>query len=493
MAPLIILLFIPVFLLFLLRETRTSKSVRLPPGPPGLPLIGNLHQFDISNTQRYFWQLSKQYGPIILLRLGSASTLVISSAKLAKEALKTHDLQFCGRPFLLGQKMLSYNFSDVAFTPYNAYWREMRKICVVHLFNSIRVQQFRPIREYEVSRMIEKISKSAAVSKPVNLSEMMLTLTSTIICRLAFGKSYDDEGSERSRFHALLNETQAMLGSFFFSDYFPSLSWIDNLTGMKRRLEENFKECDQFYQELIDEHLHPNRPKTEQEDIIDVLLHIRKDREVKADVTMDNIKAVLMNVFVGGTDAGAAAVVWAMTNLMKNPKAMKKAQEEVRNVIKDKGFVDEDDLQRLQYLKAVVKETLRMQPSAPLVPRATTERCIVDGYEIPAKTIVFVNAWAVGRDPEAWDNPLEFYPDRFIGSSIDLQGQHFELIPFGSGRRICPGMFMAISTVELALANLIYRFDWEMPHGMEREALDFEVLPGITMHKKNPLLLRAIN
>ncbi|XP_044512098.1 cytochrome P450 83B1-like [Mangifera indica] len=494
MALLIILLSLPIFLLLLFQRYRPTKNVHRPPGPRGLPLIGNLHQFENSNPQRYLWNLSKQYGPLMSLRLGFVPTLIVSSAKMAKEVLKTHDLIFCNRPSLLGQQVLSYRGVDLAFAPYSDYWREMRKICVVHLFNSNRVQQFRPIREDEVSRMIEKIMKSVAASKLVNLSELMMSLTSTITCRVAFGKRNEDEGAERSRFHTLLNETQAMFGSFFYSDYIPFLGWVDKLTGMISRLQKNFNEFDKFYDELLAEHLDPKRPKSSQEDIIDVLLQIRKERGFKIDLTWDQIKGVLMNVFVGGTDTGAATVIWAMTYLMKNPGAMKKLQEEIRNKIGDKGFVNEDDVQRFPYLKAVVKETMRLQPTVPLlVPRETTENCRLNGYEIPPKTMVYVNAWAVGRDPEAWEKPEEFNPDRFNGSSIDLKGQNFELIPFGGGRRICPGIYMGLAIVELVLANLVYKFDWEMPTTMMKEELDFDVLPGVTMHKKTPLRLMARN
>ncbi|KAL5845250.1 hypothetical protein ACOSQ4_011208 [Xanthoceras sorbifolium] len=496
----ILLLSLPIFILFLIqihRRSTAAKSggVRLPPGPRGLPLIGNLHQIDNSRLHQCLWKLSKEYGPdLVSLRLGFVPTLVVSTAKMAKEVMKTHDLQFCSRPSLLGQQKLSYNGLDLAFAPYNDYYREMRKLCVVNFLNPNRVQRFRPIREDEVSRLIENISKSVAASNPVNLSELMMFLTSTIICRVAFGKRYEDEGIERSRFHALLNETQAMFASFFVSDYFPFMGWVDRLTGLKSRLERNFKDCDTFYQELIDDHLDSNKPKSEQKDIIDVLLQLREQRSFKIDLTIDHIKGVLMNIFVGGTDTGSASVVWAMTYLMKNPKAMTKAQEEIRNLIGDKGFVDEDDVQKMSYLKAVVKETMRLQPAAPLlIPRETGEKCILDGYVIPAKTRVIVNAWAIGRDSEAWDNPEEFDPDRFLGNSIDFKGQNFQFIPFGAGRRICPGMHMGISTVELVLANLLYKFDWQMPDGMKKEELDFEVLLGVTMHKKNALRLMAKN
>uniref|UniRef100_A0A2C9VWD1 Cytochrome P450 n=2 Tax=Manihot esculenta TaxID=3983 RepID=A0A2C9VWD1_MANES len=422
----LLLLALPFLLSFLLRKLKTKRNLHLPPGPKGLPFIGNLHQFDSLNPHSYLWQLSQKHGPVMSLRLGFVPILVVSSAKMAEAVMKTHDLIFCSRPALVGQQKLS--------------------------------AKFRPIREFELSNMLEKISKSAVASKPVNLSEALMSLTSTIICRIAFGKRYEEDGVGRSRFQELLKEAQALSTCFF----------------------------------IIQEHLDPSRSKPAEEDILDILLQLWKDRSFKVDLTFDNIKAVLMNVFVGGTDTRAATVVWAMTLLMKNPMAMKKAQEEVRKLVGRKDFVEEADCQQLPYLKAVIKETMRLQPTAPLlVPRESTEDCVLDGYDIAAKTVVYVNAWAIGRDPEIWENPEEFNPERFINSSIDLKGQDFELTPFGAGRRICPGIFMGLATVEVSLANLLHKFDWEMPVGMKKEDLDMDVQPGITMHKKNALCLMA--
>ncbi|KAH9784060.1 cytochrome P450 83B1 [Citrus sinensis] len=453
----IILLCLPIFLFFVLRRHITSSyASSLPPGPKGLPFIGNLHQFDASKPHVSFWELSKKYGPLMSLRLGFVPTLIVSSAKMAKETLKAHDLQFSGRPALVATQRLTYNGLDLVFSPY------------------------------------------AAASKQVNLSEIIMSLSCNTICRLGFGKRSDDNDeatSERSRLHALLREIQALSIAFFVTDYFPFMGWIDKLTGMMRRMENNFQESDRFYQELIDEHLDPKRTKADmqQEDLIDVLLQIRKHRGFKVDLTLDHIKAVLMDIFVAGTDTSAATMVWTMTYLMMHPRVMKKVQEEIRSLVGgNKSFVDEDDVQELHYLKAVVKEAMRLQPPVPLlVPRETTEKCIVDGYEIPAKTIVYVNAWAIGRDPEAWENPEEFNPERFIDRSIDFKGQNFEFIPFGAGRRICPGMHLGIATVDLALANLLYKFDWEMPPGMKKQDLNFDSLSGTTVHKKNFLVLLA--
>ena len=228
------------------------------------------------------------------LRLGFVPTIVVSSARIAKEVMKTHDLEFASRPSLIGPRRLSYNCLDLAFSPYNDYWREMRKICVLHLFTLKRVKSYTPIREYEVSQMIEKISKLASASKLINLSETVMFLTSTIICRVAFGKRYEDEGFERSRFHGLLNDAQAMLGSFFFSDHFPLMGWLDKLTGLTARLEKTFRDMDLFYQEIIEDHLKPDRNKQEQEDITDVLIGLQKDNSFAIDITWDHIKGVLM-------------------------------------------------------------------------------------------------------------------------------------------------------------------------------------------------------
>ncbi|WRX31337.1 Cytochrome P450 - like 10 [Theobroma cacao] len=446
---------LPSLLLFILLKQRNNGNILLPPGPPGLPLIGHLHMqiLDNSAPHIFLWKLSQKYGPLMSLRFGFRSTLVVSSAKMGKEVMKTHDLDFCSRPTSRMAQKFSYNGLDLAFSPYNAYWREMRKICTVHLFNSNRAQLYRPIREDEVARLISKISKLSVYPKLVNLSEAMMCLSSTIICRVAFGKRF---------------------------------------SGLLSRLEKNFKEFDIFYQEFIDEHLDPNRSKLKQEDIIDVLLRIWKDRDFAIDLSMDHIKAILKDVFIAGTDSSAAVVIWVMTYLMKNPRCLKKIQEEVISLIGKKGFVNEDDIQNLTYLKAVIKETFRLQPIAPLlIPRETIRKCNIGGFEIPTKTLVYVNAWAIGRDPEAWENPKEFYPERFIGSSIDYKGLDFELIPFGAGRRGCPGIHMGVATVELVLANLLYKFKWEMPAGMSNDDLDFDVKLGLSVHKKNALCLVA--
>ncbi|MCD7472190.1 hypothetical protein HAX54_013198 [Datura stramonium] len=488
--PLYVALVIIIILSFLLPKAKKNGKNILPPGPLGLPFIGNLHQFDSLTPHLYFWKLSKKYGKIFSLKLGSTPMIVVSSAKLAKEVLKTQDLVFCSRPSILGQQKLSYNRQDIGASPYNDHWRELRKICVVHLFSLRKVQSFSTIREDEVSRMIKKISTQASTSQITNLSSIMSPLTTTIICRVAFGIRYDEETRERRKFDELLKVSQEMFAGPFVSDYFPLLGWIDKLSGKINRLEKNFKDLDEFYEGLIEQHLNPNRPKSMEGDIIDLLLQLKKEKSTPIDITLENIKAIIMNMLVGGTDTAAAVVIWAMTALIANPNAMKKVQAEIRESVGKKSIVNDDDIQNLPYFKAVIKETFRLYPPAPLlVARETMQKSILEGYDIKPKTIVRVSAWAIGRDPEIWKNPEEFIPERFLNSDIDFKGQNFELIPFGAGRRGCPAIALGVATVELALSNLLYAFDWELPCGMTREDIDTDVLPGLTMPKKKPLCL----
>ncbi|XP_047177443.1 cytochrome P450 83B1-like [Vigna umbellata] len=495
MVRLLLIIFcLSVMAVILLKKQRGKRkpSRSRPPGPRGLPLIGNLHQIDSSKLNIQLEQLSKVYGPLFSLQLGFKQAIVVSSPKLAKEILKDHDIDVCTRPPSLGPLKLSYNGQEIIFSPFNDYWREIRKICVVHFFSSKRISTFSSVRKSEVKQMMEILSGHVRSSKVTNLSELMMSVSSGIICRVAFGKKYDEEGAERSRFHGLLNDSQAMFLSFFVSDYIPFLGWIDKLTGLFGRLENTFKALDVFFQEVIDDHLDPNRVKqNEDEDIVDVLLELKKQGRLSIDLTQDQIKAIILDILVAGTDTTAATSVWVMTGLMKNPRAMAKAQEEIRNACGKKEFIEEEDVEKLEYLQAVIKETLRFYAPTPLVPREAIRSFSIDGYEIEAKTIVYVNGWAIQRDPEAWKDPEEYWPERFLNSEIDFKGHDFEFIPFGAGRRICPGISLGIASVELITANLLNSFHWELPEGMKPQDIDTEGLPGLARHKKNHLFAFA--
>ncbi|PIN20374.1 Cytochrome P450 CYP2 subfamily [Handroanthus impetiginosus] len=490
-ALIVLITIISLTLCVIIHDQQECKININPPGPQGLPFIGNLLQFDKSKPHIYLWQLSQKYGPLVYLKHGSVPVLVVSSANMAKQILKTHDLSFCSRPPVFGQRKLSYGGIDMAFSPYNHHWKEMRKICVHHLLSPKQVLSFRPIREDEVSQMISKISRLSSSLQPANLSDIAMSLAGNLICRVAFGKRYDDDEYEKISFDRLIMEAQALMVSSYFSDHFPGFGWLDKVSGLLDRLEKNCKELDVFYHQLIEEHLNPSRPKPDRQDIIDLMIQLKQQN--LHDLTWDHIKALLMNLFVAGTDTVAAAVVWTMTGLMLRPAVMKKAQTEIRAAIGEKGTVDEDDIKKFPYLKAMVLESLRLYPPAPLVFRTQIldQECTVEGYKIKPGTSVFINGWAIARDPETWeDDPNEFLPERFMkGRNDNWVFDQFEMIPFGGGRRGCPGLGMGLISIELALANLLYSFDWALPGGTMPGDVDTDALPGLTMHKKNALVL----
>ncbi|GMN24905.1 hypothetical protein TIFTF001_040638 [Ficus carica] len=478
------------------RRISKKPNKNLPPSPPKLPLIGNLHQFG-SLPHQSLWELSKKYGPVMLFQLRNVPAVVISSAEAAKEVLKVHDLESCSRPPLHGARKLTYNYLDVAFSPYGEYWREIRKICVVELFSMKRVQSFESIREEEITNMINSISRHSLSSpnSPVDLTEKLFAFTASFIFRIAFGTSFEGTDFNRNKFYELVHAAEATMGGFCAAEYFPYVGWIvDWLSGLNRRREKVFHQLDSFFQKVVDEHLNPGRTKSQQDDIIDVLLKIIKEQSGfgAAMLTEKNIKAVLLNMFLGGVDTSAITMIWGMAELAKKPSVMKKAQEEVRNIIGNKGSVTLNDIDKLQYLKLIVKETFRLHPAGPLLlPRESISRFEVNGYEIEPKTLIQVNVWGIGRDPKIWTDPDEFIPERFMDSAIDFKGQHFELLPFGSGRRICPGIYMGTTTVELGLANLLYSFDWKLPDGMKEEDLNMEESAGLSLSlsKRTPLEL----
>ncbi|KAL5758944.1 hypothetical protein ACOSP7_021555 [Xanthoceras sorbifolium] len=486
---LILLLLLPFFFILHLKKKNSNQ----PPGPPKLPIIGNLHQLG-KLPHRSLQKLSQKYGPIMLLQLGEAPTLVVSSPEIAKQVLKTHDLECCSRPLTEGPRRLSYNFLDIAFAPYNDYWKEMRKICVMELFSSKRVKSFASVREESVSSLIDSISQTSP--NPVNMSEQVFYLLDSIICKIACGRSYQGKQFQNGKHEKVIEEAMAMLGSFSAADFFPYVGRIiDVLTGLHARREKSFHEFDEFYQMVIDEHLDPRRPVPENEDTVDSLLRLMKNQNEGGRLTQDHIKATLMNIFIGSIDTTAVTTVWAMTELIKNPRVMKKLQAEIRSFVGNINtpLVEETVCENIKYLKMVFKETLRLHPPLVLLlPHLAQQHIKIGGYDVYPNTRILINVFAIGRDPETWKNPEEFCPERFENEAIDFKGQNFELLPFGAGRRICPGMTMATTAFEFVLGNLLYHFDWKLPDGMEREDISMEEEVGLTAYKKIPLCLVPI-
>ncbi|XP_072991440.1 indole-2-monooxygenase-like [Typha latifolia] len=483
------LLFLFPLLLLLLTTRRTHKT-KLPPSPPKLPIIGNLHQVG-GLPHRSLYALSKKHGPLMLLHLGKTPTLVVSSPEMAQAVMRTHDLVFASRPPSEGINILLYGMKDVAFAPYSEHWRQEKKFCTMHLLSAKKVQSFKHVREEEVSFAIAKIYKAQESSEPINLSQVLNAFANDIICRVVSGK-FSREGGRNILFRELIEKSNQIVEVLQLVDYFPSLAWVDFFLGFSSKARKIAKKWNDVYEDVIKEHSmkRVKDSKQDSDDFVDVLLSLEDDLQMEYGLTNDHFKALLGDIFFAGTDTSYITLEWAMTELVKNPVAMKKLQEEVRSTANRKEMVKEEDLVKMSYLKAVVKEVLRLHPAVPLLlPRESMEDCQIKEYQIPKRTRVVINAWAIHRDSKFWEAAEEFHPERFIGSSVDYKGNDFQFIPFGAGRRICPGISFALSTVELMLANLVYSFDWELPRGVVREKMDTTETAGVTVHMKKNLYL----
>nr|AUG98166.1 cytochrome p450 [Trachyspermum ammi] len=483
-----------VFMLLNLLKTLFRKSKKLPPGPFKLPIVGNLLQVTGALPHRSLYNLSEIHGPLMHLQLGEVSAVVVSNPRMAKEVLKTHDLCFSDRPTLLLGNIILSNCRDIVLARYGDHWRQFRKICTLELLSANKVRSFRSIREEEARDLIQSIQSKAG--SPVNVSEKVSNLANSITCRSTIGKRCKYQ-------HELIKVTENIAywgAGFFMADLFPSMLVFPVLSGMKPALQKVRKELDHIFDYIINEHKEKlasrkeqgTKLEAEEEDLVDILLRINDTLQLEFPVTSNDIQGIVLDMFTAGTDTSSAVLEWAMSELMKKPSAMKKAQDEIRNALKGKKSVCETDIQGLSYLKLVIKETLRLHPPVPLLlPRECRKECEIDGYTIPVGTKVMVNAWAIGRDPECWVDANSFNPERFEESSVDYIGANFEYIPFGAGRRMCAGISFGIASVELPLAQMLYHFDWTLPHGMKPADLDMDETFGATTKRKNSLFLNA--
>ncbi|KAK3225653.1 hypothetical protein Dsin_005515 [Dipteronia sinensis] len=480
-----------VLLLFKQYLLKSEKLINLPPSPPKLPIIGNLHQLG-TLPHRSLRALADKYGPLMLLRLGgSSSTLVVSSAEMASDLVKTHDIVFSNRPKTTATNIFLYGCRDVAFAPYGEYWRHARKICVLELLSMKRVQSFTYVREEEVEILLNKIRLSCFDGGIVDLTVMLEAVVNTVVARCVLGRKAEEENGP-GKFGVLSRRATLLMTAICFGDVFPSLAWLDVVTGYIGRINTTFKAIDALFDQVIEEHRtsigDDVDDQFDKKDFVHILLQLQKDGMFEIDLTQNDIKAILMDMFVAGTDTTSTTLEWSMAELVRHPNIMKKAQEEVRSVMKNKLKMDMNDMNEMNYLKCVIKETLRLHPPIPLLlPRETSTITKLGGYDIPEKTRVFVNAWAIQRDPKLWDRPEEFIPERHVNNPIDYKGLDFHLIPFGVGRRGCPGISFGVATVEYTLANILYWFDWKLPGGaIDNDKLDMTEVYGT---KKFPLRL----
>ncbi|KAM3264719.1 hypothetical protein P3L10_001713 [Capsicum annuum] len=436
-----IFLFVSFFILLIKWKNSNSKTKRLPPGPWKLPLLGSNFHFLGGLTHRVLRDLAKKYGPIIHLQLGEVSLVVVTSPDMAKQVLKTHDIAFASRPVLVAAKIVCYNGSDIAFSPYGYYWRQMRKICILKLLSVKNVKS-------------------------------------------EFGKVF----KEQDELILLVKKLSRLMEGFDVTDIFPSLKLLHVLCGMKGRIMDVHHELDAIFENIINEN--KNNGELEGEGFVAALVRLMKEGGLQFPITNDNIKAIILDIFSAGTETSSATIDWIMVEMMRNPNMLSKAQTEVRNTFRGKESFDENDVEEFKYLKLVIKESFRLHPPFPLLlPRECREETDINGYTIPRKTKVMVNAWAIGRDSKYWNDAESFKHERFEHNSMDFIDNNFEYLPFGSGRRMCPGISFGLANICFPLTQLLYHFDWKLPNRISPNNLDLTESIGASCARKNNLYL----
>ncbi|KAK3211760.1 hypothetical protein Dsin_016466 [Dipteronia sinensis] len=471
-----------VFLLKVLSRQRNGKPKRLPPGPKGFPIYGSLHLLG-KFPHRDLHKLAQKYGPIMHLRLGLVPTVVVSSPQAAELFLKTHDLVFASRPRLQISKHVFYGQKNMTFAQYGSYWRTVQKICTIELLSHVKINSFKSMRKEELDLLIASMKEAACSGgTAVDLSAKVACLTSDMTYRMVFGKKCTDREVDERGFKAAMHEGTALDESPNLADYIPLIASLD-LQGLKKRMKSISKVFDDFIEKIIGEH-EQSKDETKNKDFVDM-----GSKETEYRIQKDHIKAIILDVLIAAMDTSAAAVEWTISELIRHPNIMKKVQIELEDVVGKDRTVDESDLNNLKYLDMVVKETFRLHPVVPLLlPHESTENCTVDGFHIPKNSRILINAYAIGRDPNAWDDPEKFFPERFVGNNIDLRSRDFQLIPFGYGRRSCPGMQLGLTVVRLVAAQLLHCFDWELPDGLLPTELDMSENFGLVAFRTNHLL-----
>ncbi|XP_052211435.1 cytochrome P450 CYP82D47-like isoform X2 [Diospyros lotus] len=486
------------------KEYLHKRQLTRAPEPPGaLPFIGHLHLMSGAvPVARILAAIADKYGGIFSLRLGSHQALVVSSWEFAKECFTTHDTIFASRPLLTLGKYMGYNQAMFALAPYGPYWRYVRKIVTLELFTAWRLEKLKHIRESEVDMCIKDLNflDENDGGRPstirVNMNEWFEHLTFNIISRTLAGKRFSagDTQSADNCFKEAIKRALYLSGIFVVSDAIPSLEWMD-FGGHIRAMKQTGKEIDVALSRWLEEHKRKTvegggatGKATDHQDFTDVMLSLLAEDTTISGFDRDTIiKSTLQILVMTGSESTAETLIWALSLLLNNRHALQAAQAELDVQVGRDRWVQESDITNLNYLQAVVKETLRLYPPGPLSgPRQALEDCQVGGYHVQKGTRLIVNLWKIQRDARIWSNPDEFQPERFLSNhaNIGFRGQQFEYIPFSSGRRMCPGVTFGLQVVHLVLARLLHGFSMTTP---EEKPVDMSEGLGLSLPKVQPV------
>ncbi|KAL7604601.1 hypothetical protein Lser_V15G18802 [Lactuca serriola] len=485
------------------KKENTGKNLKPPQAKGAWPIIGHLHLLGGPELpHKVLGDMADKHGPVFAIKLGVHQALVVSDAAIAKECFTTNDKAFASRPKMEASKIMAYNYAVLGRAPYGDYWRKMRKMLVLEVLSQRRVEMLGHIRASEVRASIKDLYDSWVKNKlsessesqmvKVEMSQWFGHLLLNIMVRIVSGKRFLPNDEEGVRFQAVAGKYIELFGAFLVADFIPYLNWLD-VGGYKKLMKNIGKDLDNIFDRWLKEHKQESKSIQQHEanqDFMHVLISILRGASKQEFPGFDHdtiIKATSLLVLVAGVETTSVTLTWALALLLNNPKALETAQDEIDEHVGRDRLVEESDLKNLVYLNAIIKETLRLYPAGPLsVPHESVEDCIVGGYNIPKGTRLLVNLWKLQRDPNIWSDPTEFKPERFLTShkDIDVKGNHYELLPFGSGRRMCPGVLFALQVLGLTLARLIQQFVLKKPSD---EPVDMTESMGTTNGKATPL------
>ncbi|XP_054781363.1 cytochrome P450 76T24-like [Prosopis cineraria] len=473
-------------------RSSSSSSYRLPPGPRPYPVIGNILELG-SNPLLSITNLSKSHGPIMSLKLGTRVAIVISSPAIAKEAFHKHDLDFSGRTFPDCARALDHHRLSVGWIAISPQWRTLRRACVTEVFSTLKLDLTQFLRQSKVGDLIHHVHEYSIKGEAIDLAKASFTTVLKSISNMLFSMDFACYGSDKTQeYMKLVIGIVDEAGRANVSDLFPVLSFLD-LQGVRARMRGYLRKLYKSFDDIMEERLRfrsLNKESKDYNDVLDSFLDLMQDGT--SQLSRDDILHLFIDLFLAGVDTTSSALEWAMAELMRNPKKMVKARTELQQVL-DKSTLklEESMVSKLPFLQAVIKETLRLHPPVPfLIPHKAICDVELCGFLVPKNSQILANVWAMGRDPSIWENPNSFIPERFLENEIDFKANDFNFIPFGAGRRMCPGLPLASRILSFMLASLLYHFDWKVPDGLKAEDMDMSQRYGLTMHKAQPL--RAI-
>ncbi|XP_051141148.1 cytochrome P450 CYP82D47-like [Andrographis paniculata] len=487
---------------YLQRRSKSIAAAKSPPEAGGAwPILGHLHVMSDGPYPKLphftLGALAEKYGPAFTIRLGARRALVVSDWEVAKELYTKHDVAISSRPMVRANKHFGYDFVQFGVTPYGPYWREIRKLTKVELLSSRRIELMSHVRSSEFGHTMKELYRAWQDSKDpsghllVDMKQYIGELNLNIILSVLVGKRFYGDTPEANHCRRLMREVFYYSGLFVLADVLPYLGWLD-FSGLEKKMKNCGKEIEALVGEWVDDHrrdpVNYSSKDFKPRDFTDVMLSLVDKTDFKADYNVDTIiKSTIMALMAGGTDTTSVMLVWSLSLLLNNRDVLKKAQEELDNKVGRERVVVESDINNLEYIQAIAKETFRLYPAGALAgPREFREDCMVGGYHIPNGTWLIVNLWKIQRDPTVWSDPMEFKPERFLTEhkDISVKGTHFELIPFGAGRRICPGADFGIQLLHFGLARFLQAFDFSTPSD---ELVDMTESAGLTNAKATPL------